>query len=138
MSVLRALALGLAAGLGPAGVASAAALAGSEWRPVEIAGAPVDGAVEAFLQFRVEDRASGSSGCNRFTGSFAADPDAGSLAFGPLATTRMLCPEPQMAFEARFLDALTRVRGYRRDGVDLVLSDAAGNVVMRMAQTDAD
>ncbi|MGW0016705.1 META domain-containing protein [Rhodococcus sp. NPDC003382] len=38
---------------------------------------------------------SGSTGCNRFTGT--AQIGDGTLTFGPLATTRMACPDPEVA-----------------------------------------
>lgn len=130
----------LAGGFGSVTLAQSDGLAGSEWRPVEIdgvaTGGEIPGDLQAFLQFRGDNLVAGHAGCNRFTGSYAAD--AGRLEFGPLATTRRACPAPVMEFEARFLDALGRVRGFARDRVDLVLVDADGTPVLRMAQTDAD
>jgi heat shock protein HslJ len=47
---------------------------------------------------------SGSSGCNRFHGSFEVDGKA--LAIGSMATTRMACEDAVMAQEREFLRAL--------------------------------
>jgi len=69
-------------------------------------------------------RASGSDGCNRFTGSFSTTP--GKLQFGQLAGTQMACPLEDDAQLARvFLDALERTRSYRIEGGRLVLLDAS-------------
>ncbi len=55
------------------------------------------------LVFR-DGEVSGSSGCNRFHGSFTAEGNA--LKVGPLATTRKACDDPVMAQEREFLRAL--------------------------------
>lgn len=67
-----------------------------------------------------DGQASGSSGCNTFTGSYEAGDD-GSLTFGPLASTMMACEEPQMAVETAYLGALDKVTSFVVDG-DLTLS----------------
>lgn len=85
------------------------------------------------VQFRldpVEHRASGFAGCNRFFGSYELSGEA--LGFGPLAATRMACPEGESSLEARFLDALARTRGWRIEGGELLLLDA-GTVLARLA-----
>ena len=55
------------------------------------------------LMFK-DGQVSGSSGCNRFHGSFKVDGKM--LAIGSLATTRMACEEAVMAQEQEFLRAL--------------------------------
>jgi heat shock protein HslJ len=77
---------------------------------------------------------SGSSGCNRFHGSFKAEGKA--LTIQPLATTRMACEEDVMAQEQEFLRALqsattwTIVRGmldvHRADGERVLTASEAG------------
>ncbi|KND55148.1 Heat shock protein [Candidatus Paraburkholderia kirkii] len=53
-------------------------------------------------------RASGFSGCNRFTGAY--DLKDGKLTFGPLAGTRMACVSgASAALEKPYLDALAHV-----------------------------
>ena len=49
-----------------------------------------------------------------------------------LGVTRMFCQD-RMETEQSFLDALSRVRSYRLDGAMLVLLDAAGTAVMKLA-----
>lgn len=120
-----------------AGPGLAEDLPGSEWAPAEIGGDGVDDDFGAFVQFGGEGRVSGSGGCNRFTGDYRSDP-AGAVAIGPLAMTRMACPEPRMALETRLMAALEAAAGFVRDGAALILSDAAGEPVARFRQTDWD
>jgi heat shock protein HslJ len=48
----------------------------------------------------------GRSGCNRYTAPATAGDVPGAVTVGPLAVTRMACPGPQSAVEARFLKQL--------------------------------
>ncbi|MDR5738815.1 MULTISPECIES: META domain-containing protein [unclassified Caballeronia] len=63
------------------------------------------------LSFSTESgrrRASGFSGCNRYTGAY--DLKDGKLSFGPLAATRMACPSQAIgALEQPYLDGLAHV-----------------------------
>jgi putative lipoprotein len=111
-------------------------LAGSEWRPVEIAGTATSEDVEVFLQFRAEGAVAGMAGCNRFTGSYTIEDE--TLEFSPLAATMMACPDPQMQVEQFLFAALGQVRGFARNRVDLVLSDAEGAPLVVLIQRDAD
>ncbi len=104
-------------------------LAGSEWG--------MEGKDKPYIQFGSDGRVSGNSGCNRFTGGYEAAED-GSIKIGPLAATRMACPEPEMAAEAKFLAMLDAVRRFERDGIRLSLSGEDGGVLMELAQRDAD
>ncbi len=52
-------------------------------------------------------RASGFSGCNRFTGPYALKD--GKLTLGPLAGTRMACATPGGKIEGAYLDALAHI-----------------------------
>lgn len=63
-----------------------------------------------------EGRAAGFSGCNRFTGSFTASDtskSSGTLTFGPIAGTRMACPQGDGDIEQPFLQTLGKVTAYR-------------------------
>ena len=65
------------------------------------------------LMFGADGNASGSTGCNSLSGTYATDGTA--LTFGPLATTRMACEESLMAQEAAVLEALAAVSGWEID-----------------------
>ena len=56
---------------------------------------------------------SGSSGCNRYRATVEGQGKGNQLKFGAIATTRMACPPPQMEIETAYLQALSRVQGYR-------------------------
>jgi heat shock protein HslJ len=79
-------------------------------------------------------RASGFAGCNRWFASVAAQGDA--LTFGGIGATRMMCPEPAMATERAFFDALGATRTARVEAGQLVLRDAAGAVLARFDRAD--
>lgn len=53
-----------------------------------------------------DGRFAGRSGCNRYTGPVKSGDMPGDIEVGPLAGTRMACPEPGMSIEARFLRQL--------------------------------
>lgn len=112
------------------GAVAAAPLAGTHWRLTELPreeGFAVDPELRAHLVLDAEaSRVSGSSGCNRLTGTYTQDGDA--LTFGPLAGTRMACPEPAMDLERRFHAALEGVTGYSIDGEALTLEGPDGPV----------
>jgi heat shock protein HslJ len=52
-------------------------------------------------------RISGTSGCNRYTGSVTEGKTPGELSVGLLAGTRMACPDAQASVESRFLEQLS-------------------------------
>jgi len=65
------------------------------------------------LHFGTDGRASLRLDCNRGTGNYEATPatdGSGSLRFGPVATTRALCPPPQI--DERVARDLGYVRSY--------------------------
>jgi heat shock protein HslJ len=119
------------------GVAMSETLAGSEWVPIEIQGAPASDGSRAFVRFGGEGRLSGNSGCNRFTGSY--EIDGVMIRIGPgVAMTRMACPPAVMEEEMRLIQALEAARGFARDGISLDLTGEDGVSVLRMRQTDWD
>ena len=66
-----------------------------------------------------QNRYSGSSGCNRLTGTIELKGD--SLNFGAGASTMMACLEPLMKQEQAFTKMLQSVTGYRISGKTLEL-----------------
>ncbi|MEX1125790.1 MAG: META domain-containing protein [Acidimicrobiia bacterium] len=92
-------------------------LRGVNWRLIGIldgAGtfSQVLGDVVITAFFDQEDRVSGSSGCNRYTGP--AIRDGVGISVGVVAGTRMMCCDSQvMAQESRYLGLLAQVAAYR-------------------------
>jgi heat shock protein HslJ len=116
--------------------ASAAELAGSEWRPVRIGAAPWPEDSGIFVRFESEGRLAGHGGCNRFMGSYALGGD--TIEIGPVAATRMACPEPAMEHERLLFDVLESARGFSRNRTELTLTDSQGHVIATFIQTDWD
>lgn len=122
--------LGLAAG-GKAVWAGATSLAGSNW---VIAGDTAPRPVK--VSFAEEGKVRGSLGCNRFTGTYAQD--GYKLTFGPLASTKMVCPEPQMKTEMRVSAALSATRQADIGHLKLELKDSGGKVLLSLQRRDFD
>jgi heat shock protein HslJ len=76
--------------------------------------------------FGDEGKATGSAGCNTYTASYAIEGDA--VTFGPAATTRKMCAQPDgiMEQESAYLAALESAATYQIRGDELVLTDADG------------
>jgi len=112
------------------------ALAGSEWQPSEIAGSDVPAEPEMFVRFAAEGRLEGHGGCNAFFGSYQLAGD--KIEIGPLGATRRACEEPVMDRELRLFEELGKATSWARDGIHLSLSDASGEISIRLVQRDAD
>ena len=111
----------------------AAPLEGTQWTLVALRGASIAGTPHApsLLLQADQMRASGSSGCNRWSGPYTL---AGThLAFGPAAGTRMACMQG-MEQEQAFLDAMTAVASWRVDGARLELRDAQGETILQFVK----
>ena len=71
------------------------------------------------VSFGIDGRAAFQIDCNRGNGSWEAVPsgaDSGTLIFGPIAVTRMMCPQPSL--DQRVSTALSQVRSYLiKDGL---------------------
>ena len=111
--------------------APAAGLSGTHWIASMINNGR--GAVASLLagtvvtaEFEADGRVHGSGGCNRYNGSYSVDGAA--LSFGEIATTLMLCVEPEGIGEqeAAYFAALARTATHRIEGDRLQLRDADG------------
>ena len=106
-------------------------LAGSEW-----GFAGETGRTAPFVQFRSDGVVGGSSGCNRFTGTYTQKDE--ELTLGPLASTRMACPPEIMEREQQFLTMLGQVRHAEADHLKLTLTDENGEVLAELVRRDGD
>lgn len=77
-----------------------------------------------------EGRVSGNSGCNRYTGKFGFEDNV-RLKIGPLAGTRMACPEPWMRFESLFLQTLEAADSFAFETGVLTFTDVETQNVLR-------
>jgi heat shock protein HslJ len=104
-------------------------LPGTKWTLRELAGkAPVAGDRPATIEFDPTGRAAGSSGCNRFFGSYSTDGTA--LTFGPLGSTMMACPDELMQQESALFAALGQAASYTIAGDTLTITAADGSTVV--------
>ena len=110
-----------------------ASLETTAWRLTLLGSAAVasmDVAREPGLAFdAAAKRASGSGGCNRFTGAYART-GADGLTFGPTAGTMMACADG-METEDAFLKAMSRVKTYNILERILEVYDEAGTLLAR-------
>ena len=139
---LVSLSLGLAVGLamvtcGESGAASTP-LAGSGWKLTSIespAGSTtVDDPAAFTVAFDADGRAAFRLDCNRGGGSWQATaetPDSGTLSFGPIAVTRMMCPQPSL--DTRVSAALADIGGWRIDDGQLTMTPASGGTILHWA-----
>lgn len=105
----------------PEGRVSAMSLAGTQWQLIAIQSMDdaqgttrIANPSSFSVHFGGDGRASFRLDCNRGTSSWKATPSAdassGSMEFGPVATTRALCPPPHL--DERVARDLAHVRGY--------------------------
>lgn len=103
--------------------ALAAARLTGEWHVEDIGGMGIIDASNVTLDFSEPGRLAGSGGCNRYTATLTDD----GFELGPVASTRMACPEALMNQEQRFFEALASVDHVDRDETGaLVLFTADG------------
>jgi len=94
-------------------------LRGTAWILEDLAGSGVIDNVQATLEFRKDGKVSGRGSCNRFTGS--TEISGNTLKMGPLASTRMMCPEALMNQETKYLKALESAQRFERQGSTLLI-----------------
>jgi heat shock protein HslJ len=94
-------------------------LAGSEWLLEDLGGSGVIDSVQATLAFPEAGKVAGDGSCNRFFGP--AQISADSIKLGPLASSRMACPEAVMNQEKRYLDALQAAERFEWKAAHLLI-----------------
>ena len=109
-------------------------LDGTSWSLADGEGVTIPEQVTMTIAF-AGATASGSSGCNRFTGMY--EERGRSMGFGPMATTRMACADEVMTAERAYLAALESVSSWSATDAELVLFDAAGDELLRYVASSA-
>lgn len=102
---------------------------GTSWLVTSIHGTPVLAGAQPTVDFGGDLTVSGSTGCNRFTGSYTTS--GSTLAVGPVAMTMMACTEVGvMEQETAFSQALSAASSFRGDSEQLELLDKSGEVLL--------
>jgi len=115
---------------------SIADLAGIEWVLTRFnRDEPLPDSAEVTLRFN-DDRMSGKSACNRYSGSVTEGDTPGALTVnGPMMSTRMACPPPTDEIERRYLDTLQAINQYSFMAGNLALSWRKDNEIGTMIFT---
>ena len=87
-----------------------------------------------WVQFEVDGSIGGHAGCNSFSGSLET-ADSG-IKVGPLAATRMACPDPVMSLETAFLGALQQAVTFEVAGQRMMSLDNDGNLLVEFTAPD--
>ncbi|MBC2906593.1 META domain-containing protein [Streptomyces cupreus] len=116
------------------------ALKGTKWTIDTLVSGKGDDAVaeslpkgaKAHLTLAEDGTASGNLGCNNFRGK--ATVKDGTIEFGPLSTTRMLCEGPVMKAEQEMIDILSGKVSYQQKDQELTLTAASGDGLVAHAK----
>src|SRR6056297_75681 len=98
---------------------AASLLAAGDWRIEDVAGMGVVDNTQAELALSRAGRVAGTTGCNRFFGTY--DLTGEGLSFGQLGSTMMACPDALMMQERRIFEALAQVRRFDLDETGALL-----------------
>lgn len=91
---------------------SGGSLIDSSWQLMQIEGRMVNPDGDSFtLNFAADNTVSGKGDCNRLSGTYQSDKDTGKLTFGPMASTRMMCPN--QAQEDVFVRLVNTIDSYK-------------------------
>jgi putative lipoprotein len=104
-----------------------------KWLAEDINGAGVIDDAQTTLEIGADGQVSGSGGCNRFFGPVTIN--GGTISFGALGSTRMMCPPAVMDQEQEFFAALAEVRSWRIDDTTgkLALVNEGGTAVLTLS-----
>ncbi len=91
--------------------------------------------VKPHLTLAKDGTVSGNLGCNNFRGK--ATVKDGTIEFGPLSTTRMLCEGPVMKAEREMIDILSGKVSYQQKDQELTLTAVSGDGLVAHAKSPA-
>lgn len=108
------------------------------WKLTELNGSEIDATAQTGELPNMElntrnETVLGFDGCNNYRGKIEKVTDK-ELVFGPLLSTRKLCPD--MTLPNQLGPTLSTVRAYKKDGLELQLFDATGSLVCRFKKID--
>ena len=110
------------------GGSSGGEITGKIWVLDSLNGSPLEPGTGITAEFTTDGKVSGSAGCNRYSGQYTVS--GSSIQFtAPMASTMMACPEPVMAQENAYFQALAAAKTYAVKGDQLTLSDSGGKAI---------
>lgn len=103
------------------------------WLAEDLKGGGVVDIAQTYFEIGADGRISGSGGCNRMTGQAEINGDL--INIGPLAATRMACPDALMNQEQKFFQVLEEAVSFHVDAKQnkLYLTGAGGETIGRFA-----
>lgn len=104
------------------------------WLAEDISGRGVMDFLQTTLEINDDGTYSGFAGCNSYTGVFSLS--SGILAFGPVASTRKMCPPAVMDQERKFFDVLKTGLSWTIDGTKLLLAKPGTTSGLLLARHD--
>ena len=112
-------------------------LVNDSWKVVSINSNPIE-EKNPTLEFNrdkenSEIRVGGFAGCNRYFSSVTFD-DSKSIKFGPIGSTMMACPPPQMDQETQFLQSMEKVSSYQISDDRLVFLNSNQKPIMELVK----
>jgi heat shock protein HslJ len=103
-------------------------LGGTSWTLVSYGSVkdqtPAANSIQTSLIFGADGQVSGNLGCNGFSDNYMIRD--GKLTFGPLASTLMACPGPQMTQEGSAFQVLAGTVSFILSGNNLTIFDRSG------------
>ncbi|UKM64594.1 DUF4377 domain-containing protein [Flavobacteriaceae bacterium GSB9] len=104
------------------------------WAATHIDGNKIENKNTPTLEINISKmQAFGSDGCNNFSGSIKNLND-NTLTFGPLASTRKMCPD--MTVSQQFNQVISQTASYKHEQATLYLYNEAGDETLRFKKVD--
>ncbi len=100
-------------------------LTGSFWALTELNGQPLVSGTGISAQFSTDGNVGGSSGCNRYSGTYTVSGNKITFS-SPMAATMMMCEQAIMDQESAYLEALGEAETFAVKGDQLTLSGKDG------------
>ncbi len=92
-----------------------------KWELSVLDGEQIAGSLPIYIELTEDNKVSGFIGCNRLTGTYVIENES-QIKFNQLGTTRMACPEMEMALESKVLELLNTADNFTIDNGKLMLN----------------
>lgn len=93
-----------------------------------------EAANQPFLYLNSNGSMYGSTGCNRFFGSYDIDYDNSTIIFSQIASTKILCPSDINQQEQYILDSLGATKKYKIENNDIIFLNNNNSLTIRLTK----